>query len=36
MLQWKPRLVLVLVSGVALALTAGLNHGWLLLLNHSW
>jgi hypothetical protein len=34
MLEWKSRLVILLVVAAALAVSLGSNHGWLL--NHGW
>jgi hypothetical protein len=36
MLEWKPRLVGLLIAAAVLASELGLNHGWLQFLNHGW
>jgi len=39
MLEWKPRLVLILLVAAIVAQVAGivlLNHGWIDPLNHGW
>jgi Na+(H+)/acetate symporter ActP len=36
MIEWKPRLLSLLVAAGALAVALGLNHGWLLPFNHGW
>lgn len=36
MLEWKPRLVSLLVAALVIAANLGLNHGWLAHLNHGW
>jgi hypothetical protein len=35
MLEWKSRLVILLMVAAAVAVSLGSNHGWLLL-NHGW
>lgn len=35
MLEWKPRLVGLLLAAAVLAAELGLNHGWTLF-NHGW
>lgn len=36
MLEWKPRLVGLLLAAALLAAELGLNHGWFTPLNHGW
>lgn len=36
MLEWKPRLVSLLIATVTLAVALGHGHGWFRPLNHGW
>lgn len=36
MLEWKPRLVSLVLGAVAIASAVGFNHGWLEFFNHGW
>jgi hypothetical protein len=36
MLEWKPRLVSLLLAAAAIAAAVGQSHGWLTAFNHGW
>jgi len=36
MVEWKPRLVSLLLAAAAIASAVGVGHRWLAYLNHGW